>query len=556
MPRTPHLLLTLITFGTLLTTPLAAQERAMIVLDASGSMWGQIDGRSKIEIARDTMAGVLAAVPEGNELGLIVYGHRERGACDDIELAVPPATGTASAIADVVARLQPKGKTPLTAAVRQAAEAMRYTEDPATVILVTDGLETCEADPCAVAAELEAAGVNFTAHVVGFGLTAEEGAQVACLAEATGGTYLAAENAGDLATALTQTVVAAPTPEVVPAPAPAPEAAPAAEPEKPEFNLRATASLTEGGPDLTEATRWDLYPVVNGEVARESIEGNYDNIFQIAAPPGDYELALRSDNIERRLRLTLTDMVMTEPHIVLDAGWLTVRAYRSAGGEMADGARIEATGGGVENGSYTEARWLLPAGPVTVLGRQGAAIVTQETMVVAGQDQAFDIVVGTGVVRISALYAPGGPVVEDQLSLDVQTARTDLKGNRDSVAGGYGAGDFDVPAGEFVVAARLEGAEVLSAPFTVDAGAMTEVQVVLNAGVAAITATAARKIEVFGPPDLKGERDSVTFSYDAEFAYTLTAGDYLARAEYDGDKAPTEAAFTVTAGARVEVALP
>ena len=81
------------------------------------------------------------------------------------------------------------GKTPLSAAVKQAAEALKYTEDKATVILITDGLETCEADPCALGKELEQSGVDFTAHVVGFGLTAEEGKQVACLAENTGGKY-------------------------------------------------------------------------------------------------------------------------------------------------------------------------------------------------------------------------------------------------------------------------------------------------------------------------------------------------------------------------------
>ena len=52
------------------------------------------------------------------ELGLMAYGHREKGSCDDIELIVPPATGTAKAISEAAAKLQFKGKTPLTEAVR------------------------------------------------------------------------------------------------------------------------------------------------------------------------------------------------------------------------------------------------------------------------------------------------------------------------------------------------------------------------------------------------------------------------------------------------------
>ena len=61
-------------------------------------------------------------------------------------------------------------------AVTLAARELRHTERLATVVLITDGLETCKADPCAVGKALEESGVDFTAHVVGFGLSAEDGA--------------------------------------------------------------------------------------------------------------------------------------------------------------------------------------------------------------------------------------------------------------------------------------------------------------------------------------------------------------------------------------------
>ena len=189
----------------------------IVVMDGSGSMWGQIDGRPKLEIARETVAAVLEGVDPARSLGLIAYGHRRKGDCADIELLVPPAPGAAGAIRQAVDGVRFLGKTPLSAAVRQAAEALRYTEDAATVVLVTDGLETCAADPCALGAELEAAGVDFATHVIGFGLTKEEGASVACLADATGGRYLEASDAATLATALAETVAAAPAPET-PAP--------------------------------------------------------------------------------------------------------------------------------------------------------------------------------------------------------------------------------------------------------------------------------------------------------------------------------------------------
>lgn len=227
-----------------LSLPAAAQTeaaRTIIVLDGSGSMWGQIDGRPKLEIAREVLGRVLAGIAADRELGLMAYGHRRRGDCTDIELVVPPAPGTSGAITQAANAMRFQGRTPLTEAVRQAARDLNFTENPATVVLITDGIETCEADPCALARELEAAGIDFTAHVVGFGLTAQEGAQVACLAQETGGQYLLADNAADLASALAATVAQAPD-QPAPRPMAAPEPVPAS--PLPPARLRAPAEVT------------------------------------------------------------------------------------------------------------------------------------------------------------------------------------------------------------------------------------------------------------------------------------------------------------------------
>jgi Ca-activated chloride channel family protein len=226
----------------LTAAPVAAEERAIIVLDASGSMWGQIDGTPKISIARQVLGDVLGQVPRETSIGLMAYGHREKGNCADIELLIGPAPAAAAEIVGTANELNPKGKTPLSDAVRQAAEALKYSESKSTVILITDGLETCNADPCAVARELESTGVDFTAHVVGFGLSAEEGRQVACIADETGGKYIPAENAEALIDALSETVadVAAPPPSPPVAEAPA-EAA-----SLPEASLEAPDTVEIG----------------------------------------------------------------------------------------------------------------------------------------------------------------------------------------------------------------------------------------------------------------------------------------------------------------------
>ncbi len=184
-----------------------AAERGMIILDGSGSMWGRIDGSPKISIAREVLSQVLQSTPPDLSLGLMTYGHREKGNCADIEVLVPISSNPGTRISKAANELSPKGKTPLTDAVRQAAEALKYTEDKATVILITDGIETCNADPCALARELKKTGVGLKVHVVGFGLSAEEGRQVSCIADETGGLYIQADDANALGEALTDSVL-------------------------------------------------------------------------------------------------------------------------------------------------------------------------------------------------------------------------------------------------------------------------------------------------------------------------------------------------------------
>ncbi|MEX3015072.1 VWA domain-containing protein [Gymnodinialimonas hymeniacidonis] len=208
-------LLTIVMLPVMAFAQASDRPNTILVLDGSGSMWGQIDGVNKIVIARNVIADLLADMADDVSLGLTVYGHRERGSCGDIETIVEPAPFTQERILEAVNSINPRGRTPMTDAVIAAAQSLRHTEEAATVILVSDGIENCNPDPCAIAAELEAAGVAFTAHVIGFDVASEPEAraQMQCIADNTGGQFLTADNAVELSAALEQVVVAAqPTP--------------------------------------------------------------------------------------------------------------------------------------------------------------------------------------------------------------------------------------------------------------------------------------------------------------------------------------------------------
>lgn len=217
------------------TAPLRSEtERAILVLDASGSMWGQIGGKAKITIAKEVIGQL---VPELElELGLMAYGHRREGDCDDIELLIPPGTLDHGAFLAAVEEITPRGKTPLTKSVRLAAEMLGSEQRKSSVILVSDGIENCDGDICALARQLEKDGVDFTAHVVAFDLTARDARTMECLARETGGRFLAAQDADGLKDALDRVVEAV----VEEPPEPEPEV------ERQEAALEAPAKVTAG----------------------------------------------------------------------------------------------------------------------------------------------------------------------------------------------------------------------------------------------------------------------------------------------------------------------
>jgi len=190
-------------------------EDAMIVFDASGSMAGSLaEGIGakirRIDEVRKALAQALPHVTHFRRIGLITYGPGSYRQCN-VELNLRPIPDAAQRILHDVSTLNPSGKTPLTAAVEQAAEVLNYRAEPGVVVLLTDGEETCDGAPCDLGKKLKAEGVQLTVHVIGFRMTAfwtgaQSALDVKCLAEETGGLYITAENQEELVAAFEKTL--------------------------------------------------------------------------------------------------------------------------------------------------------------------------------------------------------------------------------------------------------------------------------------------------------------------------------------------------------------
>jgi hypothetical protein len=108
------------------------------------------------------------------------------------------------ALREQVANYAPVGWTPIGLSLERAAQDFPAASESIVnaIILVTDGLETCDRDPCALATALKQSDAAVTAYVVGLGLDEEELRITSCIAENTGGQIIGAQNAEELAAAL------------------------------------------------------------------------------------------------------------------------------------------------------------------------------------------------------------------------------------------------------------------------------------------------------------------------------------------------------------------
>ena len=149
--------------------------RIEFLFDASASMSGRWQTGIKMEVAKRLMTQLLDSLRhlENLELALRVYGHQKPFPpqdCDDTKLEVPFGKGNISRIQEVLKNLASRGTTPIARSLEQCANDFPQSKSRNIIILITDGIEECKGDPCAVSLALQKKGVALKPFVIGMGL--------------------------------------------------------------------------------------------------------------------------------------------------------------------------------------------------------------------------------------------------------------------------------------------------------------------------------------------------------------------------------------------------
>ncbi|WP_395738771.1 VWA domain-containing protein [Prosthecobacter sp.] len=521
----------------------AAPSRAIIVFDASGSMYGQVPGGVKIDIAKKVVSDIVGSVDPAMELGLMAYGHRKKGDCEDIELLVPPQPGSSAAILKAVSGLEPKGKTPLTAAVIQAAKYLRFEEAKASVILVSDGVETCDKDPCMAAEELERLGIDFTCHVIGFDLKPGESSGLECLAKKTGGMYLAAKDAASLKTSL--------------------EAA-MKQVAKPVTTLVVDAKKSSGGA-LIDGVNFQVFAEGAGENAIATGSGGHWSTELPKA--GKYTLSAKLGAKSIELDVTIKDGETVTKEVVFAETGVKAVAYDKEGGVAFEKdvswdllGPADAEGSRPKVSFSYEAKPFLQVAPGTYLlaATRGNATASVEVTVKEGPPQVVKVILGSGNLKLSAISAEGQPPIAKDVSWELFSP-PDAEGQRKKLGYSYEAQPkMTQPSGPCLVVATYGNAKG-QREVEVKAGETQEIVVLLGSGKLKLSVVmeeggtpVAKDVswDVFGEADAEGNRPKVAYSYEAQPTLAVPAGKFQVEVAYGNAKA--KAMVEVKAGATTE----
>ncbi|POO56434.1 hypothetical protein [Agrobacterium rosae] len=331
---------------------------------------------------------------------------------------------------------------------------------------------------------------------------------------------------------------------------------------KPQINVKTDAVLVQGGPSLgnSDKVRWDFYKADStGGRSDENVGGAYDATFEEKIPVGKYVAVAALGNISREVPVDVKDGAIAEVKVDFNAAQLTIVPKRSQDSKEAEPlARVEVKqGAGFSDSIYGSKQIFVPAGELTLEGRIGPARAQEKITVKAGETISHDIIIPSGVVVTNAVYKEGGRAVEtDNIRFETLSPDETLDGTRETLTGTYGVGKMmQMPAGNFIMRARL-GQVSVDTPFTVTAGQRTNLTVNLDAGVLAVSAPDAQRIDILETTkDIQGTQKEISGRYDTKHQETLRPGNYAVKVTYDdkSKREPKEVNATVTAAERTEL---
>lgn len=182
------------------------KTHVVFILDSSGSMAEVVGTTTKMDTAKAALNKLIGNLPEGVSADLIVYGHKGSNSkqdkslsCDGIEVVYSSEANNPSDFRQILDQVRPTGWTPIADSLTKSQQLfVDNPNDNNIVVLVTDGLETCDGSPESALKELRGSSSNPTVHLIGFGVNSADSKILEKLSTFGGGQYYLASKAEEL----------------------------------------------------------------------------------------------------------------------------------------------------------------------------------------------------------------------------------------------------------------------------------------------------------------------------------------------------------------------
>ncbi len=475
----------------------AGPGRAVLILDGSGSMWGQLAGEHKVVLVRKALKTALGAHAGKIELGLAAFGHRRSVGCNDIAMLLPPQRLDPDIVSSVADKVSPRGSGPIAAALTKIAEEAQLRTRAADLILLADGVDNCRKDPCAAARAIKQTAPRTRIHVLALGAARKPLEPLSCIARASGGLFLTASNGEELATGLGLALKAS------------------------RLGNRALAALRGAASGRLGGA---------GEAGTEFSPGLE------AEAAGTYTGPLKTTR-RRNVQLAPGQGLMSLSAALTSTGktipsGLVWRIYRAKAGQP-NGYEM------LHKKRAPTPRFVLPAGSYMVNAAYGLAHLTQKIEVKAGEEVEAKFILNSGGLRLRGVGPDGRVLGKSQVSFSIYSDDRDQFGKRRLVLANAKPGlVIRLNAGIYHIVSRLGDANAtVSADVSVEAGKLSEATV--NHSAAQVSFKLVRTAGGEAIPDtqwqlLTADGQLVKRSFGALPTHMLAAGRYRVVARHSG----------------------
>jgi len=157
----------------------AVKTRILFIFDMSNSMNANWKKEKKVVTAKAMLSKLVDSLRQvpNLEMALRIYGHQSPVPpqdCSDTKLEVPFSKNNADRIIQKLKYTKARGTTPIARSLLECSADFPHCNNcKNVVILITDGIEACDGDPCEIAMSLLAKGVTLKPFVIGIGLDLE-----------------------------------------------------------------------------------------------------------------------------------------------------------------------------------------------------------------------------------------------------------------------------------------------------------------------------------------------------------------------------------------------